>query len=150
MNDSTATPGDRHPAGAVPRSGGNFQHWQDATGKRWHAINQAGRGHPADPAHMFQVVDMPCDCKEKPTRTRRGRRAMPRKKPTRGGRRPNAGRPSSTGMASTPPIHYRVSAAQYAELKAEGRASKPRLTPNAVAKARAFPVVPLGEPDDAP
>lgn len=38
------------------------QHWQDSDGKWWHAINQGGKGHPADPAHKFQVVDMPCDC----------------------------------------------------------------------------------------
>lgn len=37
-------------------------HWTDGDGKRWHAVNQAGNGHPADPAHKFQVVDMPCDC----------------------------------------------------------------------------------------
>jgi hypothetical protein len=73
----------------------------------------------------------------------------PRKKPTHGGARPNAGRPASTGMASTPPIHYRVSRAQYAELKAEGRTSKPRLTANAVAKRRAFPA-PLGETKGTP
>jgi hypothetical protein len=68
-----------------------------------------------------------------------------KRKPTHGGARPNAGRPKSTGMASTPPIHYRVSRAQYAELKAEGRASKPRLGVNAVAKLRAFPAAPLGK-----
>ena len=49
------------------------------------------------------------------------------------------GRPVSTGSAGVPPVFYRVSAEQHAELKAEGRASKPRLTANAVAKARAFP-----------
>lgn len=38
-------------------------HWQDGEGKWWHAINQAGRGHPSDPSHRFQVVDMPCDCR---------------------------------------------------------------------------------------
>ena len=54
-----------------------------------------------------------------------------------GGARPNAGRPKSTGMASTPPVHYRVSAEQHAELKAEGKRRK--LTVNQVAKLRAFP-----------
>ena len=49
------------------------------------------------------------------------------------------GHPVTTGSASVPAIFYRVSAEQYAELKAEGRASKPRRTPNAVAKERAFP-----------
>lgn len=64
---------------------------------------------------------------------------MSKRKPTHGGARPNAGRPKSTGMASTPPVHYRVSAEQHAELKAEGRASRPRRTVNQVAKDRAFP-----------
>jgi len=53
-------------------------------------------------------------------------------------RRRKPGRPTSTGSASVPPVFYRVSAEQHAELKAEGRASRPRLTPNAVAKQRAF------------
>ena len=57
---------------------------------------------------------------------------MPRKK--RG-----PGHPTTTGSASVPPVVYRVSAEQHAELKAEGRKSKPRLGPNAVAKRRAFP-----------
>lgn len=59
------------------------------------------------------------------------------RKPTHGGARENAGRPSTTGMASTPPIHYRVSADQYADLEAEGKRRK--LSPNMVAKLRAFP-----------
>lgn len=63
---------------------------------------------------------------------------MPRKKPTHGGSRPNAGRPPSTGSASVPVITYRVSASQYAELKAE--AKRVKRTPNEVAKRRAFPV----------
>jgi hypothetical protein len=64
---------------------------------------------------------------------------MPRKK--RG-----PGHPITTGSASTPPVFYRVSAEQHAELKAEGRASKPRRTPNAVAKERAFPMTPHRKP----
>jgi hypothetical protein len=55
---------------------------------------------------------------------------MPRKK--RG-----PGHPVTTGSASTPPVFYRVSAEQHAELKAEGRRRK--LTVNQVAKLRAFP-----------
>lgn len=58
---------------------------------------------------------------------------------TRGGKRKGPGHPVTTGSAGVPPVFYRVSSAQYAELKAEGRASRPRLTPNAVAKRRAFP-----------
>jgi hypothetical protein len=34
-------------------------------------------------------------------------------KPTHGGRRPNAGRPISTGSKGTPLIQFRLSAAQY-------------------------------------
>lgn len=61
---------------------------------------------------------------------------------TRGGKRKGAGRPKgavTTGMASTPPVHFRVSAAQHAELVAEGRKAKPKLSANAVAKKRTFP-----------
>jgi hypothetical protein len=54
---------------------------------------------------------------------------MPRKK--RG-----PGHPITTGMASTPPIHFRVSASQHAELIREGR--KARLSANQVAKRRCF------------
>lgn len=60
---------------------------------------------------------------------------MPRKK--RG-----PGHPTTTGSASTPPVFYRVSAAQHAELVREGRRARPRLTANAVAKLRAFPQEP--------
>ena len=61
-------------------------------------------------------------------------------KPTHGGARKNAGAPTTTGMASTPPVHFRVSAAQHAELVAEGRKAKPKkLSANAVAKKRTFP-----------
>ena len=42
-------------------------HWQDSAGRWWHEIHQGGKGHPADPAHSFQVVDMPCRCDPKPT-----------------------------------------------------------------------------------
>lgn len=63
---------------------------------------------------------------------------MPRK-PKHGGAREGAGAPETTGMASTPPVHYRVSAEQRAELSAEGRRHVPRLTPSAAAKYRAFP-----------
>lgn len=55
------------------------------------------------------------------------------------------GHPVTTGSAGVPPVFYRVSAAQHAELKAEGRSSRPRLTPNAVAKRRAFPATPPKE-----
>lgn len=48
------------------------QHWQDSEGKWWHAINQAGKGHPADPAHRFEVVDMPCDCPVPPEKGETG------------------------------------------------------------------------------
>jgi len=65
---------------------------------------------------------------------------VPRKKPTHGGARPNAGRPKSTGMASTPPVHYRVSADQRTELDKAG--ARRGLTGNAEAKRRAFPRVP--------
>lgn len=62
---------------------------------------------------------------------------------TRGGKRKGAGRPKgavTTGMASTPPVHFRVSAAQHAELVAEGCKAKPKkLSANAVAKVRCFP-----------
>jgi hypothetical protein len=54
-----------------------------------------------------------------------------------GGKRDGAGHPVTTGSASTPPVFYRVSAAQHAELVAEGKRRK--MTPNAVAKQRAFP-----------
>lgn len=64
---------------------------------------------------------------------------MPRKKPAHGGARPNAGRPPTTGMASTPPIHFRVTADQHRELVAEGKKAKPRLSPSQVAKKRTFP-----------
>lgn len=64
---------------------------------------------------------------------------MPRK-PTRGGSRPGAGRPVTTGMASTPPIHYRVSAEQYDDLTREGKRRK--LSPNQEAKRRAFACAP--------
>jgi len=65
---------------------------------------------------------------------------MPRKK--RG-----PGHPITTGSASTPPVFYRVSAGQHAELKAEGRASRPRRTVNQVAKERAFPASPPQIPE---
>jgi len=52
------------------------------------------------------------------------------------------GHPTTTGSASVPPVFYRVSAEQHAELRAEGRKSKPQLGPNAVAKRRAFPEKP--------
>jgi hypothetical protein len=48
------------------------------------------------------------------------------------------GHPVTTGSAGVKPIFYRVSADQHAELKAEGRMSKPRRTVNQVAKDRAF------------
>ena len=57
---------------------------------------------------------------------------MPRKK--RG-----PGHPVTTGSASTPPVFYRVSAEQHAELKTEARKSRPRRSVNQVAKDRAFP-----------
>ena len=60
---------------------------------------------------------------------------MPRK-------RRGPGHPVTTGMASTPPIHYRVSAEQHAELTAEGKKRRPRLSANQVAKLRAFPAEP--------
>ena len=56
---------------------------------------------------------------------------MPRKKP-------GPGRPVTTGMASTPPIHFRVTAAQHAELtkssvrrglSASGEAKRRALSP---------------------
>jgi hypothetical protein len=47
------------------------------------------------------------------------------------------GHPITTGSASTPPVFYRVSEDQHAELKAEGKRRK--LSPNQVAKLRAFP-----------
>lgn len=53
---------------------------------------------------------------------------MPRKK--RG-----PGHPVTTGMASTPPVHYRVSRDQYNELAMNTRG----LSPNQEAKRRAFP-----------
>lgn len=68
---------------------------------------------------------------------------MPRKKPAHGGKRENAGRPETTGMASTPPIHFRVSAEQYADLAKAGKKRKPRLSPNAEAKRRCFAAPPL-------
>jgi hypothetical protein len=46
------------------------------------------------------------------------------------------GHPVTTGSASTPPVFYRVSEDQHAELKAEGKRRK--LSPNQVAKLRAF------------
>jgi len=52
------------------------------------------------------------------------------------------GRPVTTGMTATPAIHYRVSAEQHAELEAEGRRRRPRLSPSQVAKLRAFGLVP--------
>ena len=51
-------------------------------------------------------------------------------------RKRGPGHPVTTGMASTPPIHFRVSAAQHAELTREGR--KARLSANQVAKRRCF------------
>lgn len=60
---------------------------------------------------------------------------MPRK-PKHGGAREGAGAPETTGMAATPPIHYRVSAAQYADLEASG--AKRKLSVNMEAKRRAF------------
>jgi hypothetical protein len=54
---------------------------------------------------------------------------MPRKR--------GPGHPVTTRSASTPPIFYRVSREQYDELTKEGRARKPRLSPNQVAKERA-------------
>lgn len=56
---------------------------------------------------------------------------MPRKK--RG-----PGHPVTTGMAETPPVHYRVSAQQRTELDTEGE--RKGISGNAVAKLRAFPV----------
>lgn len=49
------------------------------------------------------------------------------------------GRPRTTGSASTPPVFYRVSASQHAELTAEGKKLRPKLTANLAAKRRAFP-----------
>lgn len=61
---------------------------------------------------------------------------MPRKKP-------GPGHPVTTGMADTPPIHYRVTSEQHAELEAEARRLPKyrgkRLSASAVAKRRAFP-----------
>lgn len=47
------------------------------------------------------------------------------------------GHPVTTGSASTPPVFYRVSAGQRAELDTEGK--RKGITGNAVAKLRAFP-----------
>jgi hypothetical protein len=54
-------------------------------------------------------------------------------------RRKGPGHPITTRSASTPPVFYRVSADQHAELRREGRAQKPRITVNEAAKRRAFP-----------
>lgn len=59
------------------------------------------------------------------------------KKPTHGGSRPNAGRPTTTGMQDTPPVHFRVTAEQRTELDTEGE--RKGISGNAVAKLRAFP-----------
>ncbi len=59
---------------------------------------------------------------------------------TRGGKRKGAGRPKgsvTTGMASTPPVHYRVTADQHHELATTG--AKRGLSANMEAKRRAFP-----------
>jgi len=55
---------------------------------------------------------------------------MPRKKP-------GPGHPVTTGSASVPPVFYRVSEDQRAELDKEGK--RRGLTGNQVAKLRAFP-----------
>ncbi len=60
---------------------------------------------------------------------------MPRKK--RG-----PGHPVTTGSSSAPPVFYRVSKEQRLELDKEGKAQRPRLTGNQVAKLRAFPPPP--------
>lgn len=55
---------------------------------------------------------------------------MPRKR--------GPGHPVTTGSKSTPPVSYRVSADQHAELTREGCRTK--RTANQVAKDRAFPL----------
>ncbi len=65
-----------------------------------------------------------------------------RRQSIHGGKRPGAGRPPSTGSSSVPPVFYRVSKEQRAELDKEGKAQRPRLTGNQVAKLRAFPPPP--------
>lgn len=52
-------------------------------------------------------------------------------------RRKGPGHPTTTGSASVPPVFYRVSTEQRAELDTEGKRRK--LTGNQVAKLRAFP-----------
>lgn len=52
-------------------------------------------------------------------------------------KKPGPGHPVTTGMAATPPVHYRVTAAQRAELDREGK--RRGISGNAVAKLRAFP-----------
>lgn len=54
---------------------------------------------------------------------------MPRKKP-------GPGRPVTTGMASTPPIHFRVTASQHAELTKSG--ARRGLSASGEAKRRTF------------
>jgi len=64
-----------------------------------------------------------------------------KRNPTHGGARLNAGRPKSTGMTSTPPVHYRVSEKQRAELDKAGE--RRGISGNAEAKRRAFPGKPI-------
>lgn len=68
---------------------------------------------------------------------------------TRGGKRKGPGHPVTTGMAKTPPIHYRVTPEQHAELVAEAR-KLPKVrrkyqSASAAAKLRAFPAVTAAE-----
>lgn len=57
-------------------------------------------------------------------------------------KKPGPGHPVTTGMASTPPIHYRVSADQHADLTDAG--AKRGLSANGEAKRRAFAGTPRG------
>lgn len=54
-------------------------------------------------------------------------------------KKPGPGHPVTTGMAATSPVHYRVTAAQRAELDREGK--RRGISGNLVAKLRAFPAV---------